>query len=74
MSRTEKNKLEYFMALVADFAQAYGIRQKQAFNYLKRFKGIDFLERHYNVMHTQSFEDTIEDLVQVCQRNGGRLA
>lgn len=74
MSRTEKNKLEYFIALVADFAQTYDLKQRQAFNYLKRFKGIEFLEKHYNVMHTQSFEDTIEDLVQVCRRNGGQLA
>ena len=45
----------------------------QAFNYLRRFKGLDFLKKHYDVMHTQSFEDTIEALTLVCNRNGGGL-
>lgn len=73
VSRTEKNKIEYMVALVADFASAYNLKQKQAFNYLKRFRGINFFDTHYNVMHTQSFEDTIADLLKVCKRNGGQL-
>ena len=74
MSRTEKNKLEYTVALIADFAAAFNLSKKQTYNYLQRFKGLDFFFTHYNVMHTQSFEDTISDLVLVCSRNGGRLA
>lgn len=73
MSREEKNRLEYTIALITDFANAYHIKQKQAFNYLRRFKGLDFLKKHYDVMHTQSFEDTIEALTLVCNRNGGGL-
>lgn len=73
MSRSERNRLEYIIALVSDFATIHGIKQKQAFNYLLRFKGLDFLRKHYNVMHTQSFEDSIEALAMVCRRNGGRL-
>lgn len=74
MSRAELNKLQFFIALIAEFAKRYQIKQKQAFNYLKRFKGLDFFEGHYNVLHTESFEDVIEDLTIVCRRNGGRLA
>lgn len=73
MSRTEKHKIEYLVALISDFAETYKIKQQQAFNYLKRFKALDFYERHYNVMHTQSFEDSIENLVEVCNKNGGSL-
>ncbi len=74
MSRTEKNKLEFIVALIAEFSQAYHIKQKQAFNYLRRFQGLDFLQKHYDIMHTQSFEDVIEALITVCHRNGGKLA
>ena len=74
MSRTEKNKLKFTIALIAEFAATYKIKKKQAFNYLNRFKGMDFLQQHYNVMHTQSFEDAIEALVMVCRRNGGQIA
>ena len=74
LPRTEKNKLEFMVALIAEFAATYRIKQKQAFNYLHRFKGIDFLEKHYDFMHTQSFEDVVEDLALICRRNGGQLA
>ena len=74
MSRTEKNKLDFTVALIAEFAAAYKLKQKQAFNYLHRFKGIQFLQKHYEVLHTQSFEDVIEDLSMVFRNNGGQLA
>lgn len=73
MGDEEVNRLEYTVALIADFARAYGIKQRQAFNYLRRFKGLEFLKEHYGVMHTQAFEDSIEDLALVCRRNGGGL-
>lgn len=74
MSSAEKNKLAFMVALVAEFSQTYHIKQKQAFNYLQRFKGLDFFQDHYETMHTQSFEDVIEALTIVCRRNGGQLA
>lgn len=42
MSRIEKNKLNFTVALIAEFAATYQIKQKQAFNYLNRFKGLVF--------------------------------
>lgn len=73
MSRTEKNKLDFTIALIAEFAATYKLKQKQAFNYLNRFKGMQFLHKHYDVLHTQSFEDVIENLAMVCRNNGGEL-
>lgn len=74
MSRTDQNKLKFMVALVAEFSRTYQLKQKQAFNYLNRFGGVDFLEKHYGIMHTQSFEDVIDSLIIVCHRNGGQLA
>ena len=51
MSREETNRLEYAIALIADFAKTYHIKQRQAFNYLRRFNGLNFLKEHYGVMH-----------------------
>ena len=46
---------------------------KQAYRYLDRFKGIDFVDEFYGVEHTQSFEDVVDDLTQYCHKNGGAL-
>ena len=48
MSREETNKLQYTIALIADFAKTYHIKQRQAFNYLRRFNGLEFLKEHYH--------------------------
>lgn len=73
MSREQYNILQYSVALIAEFANRYGISQRQALNYLVRFKGIEHLEESYNVLHTFSFEDSVDSLAKVCRMNGGRL-
>ena len=69
-----KNKLEYIIAVVSEFAARFSLNPQQAYRYLDRFKGIDFVDRFYNVEHTQSFEDVVEDLALFCRKNGGQLA
>lgn len=73
MSKHESNILKFTIALVTEFARTYGISQKQAYNYLVRFKGMSHLNEFYNVLHTQSFEDNVEVLAEVCHNNGGQL-
>lgn len=73
MSREKYNILQYSVALIAEFALHFGISQRQALNYLVRFKGIEYLEEFYHVLHTFSFEDSVESLAKVCRNNGGKL-
>ena len=65
--------LGFVVALISEFANHFGIHPRQAYAYLKRYKGMEHLHNHYGVLHTQSFPDTIEALVQVCANNGGAL-
>ena len=73
MAREERNIIGYTVALITEFALHYGIRQRQAYAYLKRFKGMEHLHEYYGILHTQSFLDTVEVLAQVCANNGGHL-
>ena len=73
MSREYKNIIGYTVALISEFANHYGIHPRQAYAYLKRFKGLEHLRQHYGVLHTQSFSDSVEALAQVCANNGGGL-
>ena len=73
MSREELNQIRYVIAFISEFARKFNLGQKQAFNYLKHFKGLDYLYSFYDVLHTQSFEDAIHDISIICLRNGGEL-
>ena len=61
------------VALISEFAACFGIQPRQAYAYLKRFKGLEHLEQNYGYLHTQSFPDAVETMVEVCAHNGGGL-
>ena len=48
--------------------------RQAAFRYLQAHKGLAFLIEFYDVEHLQSMDETIDDLLIVCQQNGGTLA
>lgn len=73
MAREERNIIGFTVAVISEFAVHYGIHPRQAYAYLKRFKGMDHLQRHYGILHTQSFPDTVDVLSQVCFNHGGGL-
>ena len=74
ISELTKNKIDYFVVCVNDFADTHGMSYTAAFDYLKAYKGLDFLSNHYDIEHTYSIEDAVADLAQVCARNGGVAA
>lgn len=47
MGYNMQDKLEWTIIFVREFGRKYGLTMKQAFNYLSRFKGIDFVDRNY---------------------------
>lgn len=73
MSKLDKNILDFLIALVAEFATRFGISQDKAYNYIREYKGLEFFFKHYNVLHTLSFADNVDDLIQVCANHGGAL-
>jgi hypothetical protein len=74
MSVEEKKTIAYIVACISEFARATGLNTKEAFRYLYNYGGIDFLFEFYDVEHTLSFDDAVDDLKAVTQREGGLIA
>ena len=68
-----RNKINYTIALVNEFAQRYRLSLRDAFDYLYRYGAIAFVKEFYDVEHTLSFFDAVDDCVQICKNNGGLL-
>ena len=68
-----KDKREYTVSIVSDFAKKYSLTTTQAFNYLDRYNAIAFLNQHYNITHTLPFADILDDLTIYCKNHGGNL-
>ena len=66
-----KKKINYTVVCVSEFARKFHISSKEAFIYLYEHKGIEFIKEHYDIEHTLSVEDAVEDIAMVCRNNGG---
>lgn len=73
MSKGLIDKIDYIIALITEFAHAHNLSTQQAYLYLKKYKGMDFIDQFYDVEHTFSFENSVEDLTAYCHRMGGEL-
>ena len=51
------DKIEYVIAAISEFGRKHGLSNKEAYHYLKRFKGMEMLDKFYDVMHTLSFKE-----------------
>ena len=69
----KKDMVNYLTALVSEFAHLHSLNGAQAFRYLDRYGGIDFVVRHYEAEHTLPFYDVVTDLTDFCHRKGGAL-
>ena len=67
------DKMEWVVVFILEFGRKYGLTMRQSFNYLSRFKAIEFLDKHYGYAHTQSFTPMINDMAEYCQKHGGEL-
>ena len=69
----EKKIISFMVVCVNEFAKKYNISPKEAFQYLFNYKGIEFFKENYEVEHTLSFDNVVEDISILCRRNGGIL-
>ena len=69
----DKYKISFINACIRSMGRRFNLPTKNAYLYLKRFQGIDFLIEFYNTLHLQSIDGTVDDLVQICKKNGGAL-
>ena len=69
--KIDKRVIGYVVAVISEFAKTYDMTIREASNYLNRYRGIEFLTEHYGAEHLLSIDDSVQDLAQVCNNNGG---
>lgn len=73
IDRTLANETEYLVCCISDFARLFKLKHYEAYAYLRRYLGIEYLLRHYEALHTLSIDEAVNDLIAICKRNGGGL-
>ena len=73
MTELESRMIDYFVICINEFAKRYNMAPSEAIIYLDIYKGLQFLEEFYDIEHTLSFDDAVDDLTVICQKHGGYL-
>lgn len=74
MEKIEKyrhDKIRYITFIVPEFARAFKMDRQEAYFYLKKYGGMDYLFRHWWVLHTDNKYWALRSLYNVCYKNGG---
>ena len=69
----ERKQINYTVACVSEFARRHELKLREAFQFLFEYKALEFLKENYDIEHTLSLEDTLDDLLMICEKNGGML-
>jgi hypothetical protein len=68
-----KDIVDYIAFMITEFSLKYKIPVTQSFDYLYRYGGIEFLDKHYEVEHCENPNLTLKALQHICKRSGGGL-
>ena len=73
MKKLDIHKIDFLVALIAEFGKRYGLSNKEAYRYINQYGGVQMFFNHYDILHTLSFRDMVEGMAAFCHRQGGLL-
>lgn len=73
MNYNIRDIFEYIIALVNEFANKFGLSDRQAYNYIRQHNGVAFIEKNYGIIHTLDFKEAVDSVATYCRRSGGDL-
>lgn len=69
----DPNVIALMMPAIYQFAKEKGLTLDKAYRYLYLFKGLDFLQKHYEIEQMLNSAEITQDLTKVCSNHGGLL-
>ena len=73
MSELNRNKIDFLVALIDEFAKRFGLSSRESYRYISRYGGVQMFFNHYDILHTLSFRDMVDGMAAFCHRHGGQL-
>ena len=71
IDKATSDKISFMAYIVPAFADAYKMNVQDAFFYLKKYGGWDYLTENWWALHTDSTFWALSDIFDVCRKYGG---
>ena len=69
--REQSNRLGFIAYIIPEFARQFKMNSADAYQYLKKYGGIDFIFEHWWTLHVDNPILSCRDIYEVCLENGG---
>jgi hypothetical protein len=71
LDRETEDRISFITFIIPEFARSYKMNRQEAYLYLKKYGGIDYLFEHWWALHTDNPFWAVRSLYKICYRNGG---
>jgi len=68
-----KNQISFLGFIIPEFAEAYKMNKPKGFYCLKNYGALDYLYRHWEVLHMENPRNVVRELFDICQKNGANF-
>ena len=73
LSKETSDKISFVSFIIPEFAAAFRMSMPDAYRYLVRYGGFDFLTKHWWALHTDNKYWALLSIYDICRNNGGYL-
>jgi hypothetical protein len=71
LDKQTSDKVAFISFIIPAFAEAYKMNVQDAYFYLKKYGGWDFINKCWWALHTDNEIWAVRDIYEVCHNNGG---
>ena len=71
LDKQTSDKVAFISFIIPEFALAYKMSVQDAYLYLKQYGGMDYLNRHWWALHTDTPYWAVRSMFRICHNNGG---
>ena len=70
LDKETSNRITFITFMIPYFANTYHMTIPDAFDYLEKYGGLDFMFEHWWALHTDNAAWTAHDIYEYCHKNG----
>lgn len=73
LDKETRNRMRFTCFIIPMFGEAFKMDKREAYLYMKKYGGLDYLREHWWAMHTDNPDHVVLDIFEMCKVNGGYL-
>ncbi|MDR3297185.1 MAG: DUF3791 domain-containing protein [Prevotellaceae bacterium] len=66
-----QDRITFITFIIPEFALAYKMKLPDAYRYLQKYGGLDYLYKHWWALHTDTPYWAVRSMFNICRSNGG---